>query len=144
MLVRIYFFVVPGDVAVRINNKCLPLRHCHAKHARFYAVNRRRLTVGVGKQREGQAIFFSERLVRFSIVQTDTQDLCVNIAEGENIVAEITGLGRADRSPVRGVKVQHHPLVTIIFKGVQLAVLIGELKLGGRIPNGNLFVGDTN
>ena len=86
--------------------------------------------VGVGEDRERQAVLLRELLVRLDVVDADAEDRRAGVAEREDVVAELAGLGRAARRLILGIEVQRDPLAAIILQLVPLAVLVLQLEVG--------------
>ena len=83
---------------------------------------------GIREDRERQAVLLRELLVRLDVVDADAEDLRVGVAEGEDVVAELAGLGRAARRLVLGIEVQRDPLAAIVLQLVPFAVLVLQLE----------------
>ncbi len=77
--------------------------------------------------------------MRLHVIQTDPQHLSVDLPERENIVAEFAGLGRAAGRVVLRIKIEHYPLITVVFERVQLPVLVRQFEPGRILANRNFL-----
>ena len=92
--------------------------------AEQHAVLLRNLFGRIGEDVEGQAVFLGEFLVRGDVVDAHAQDHGVRLAEREDVVAQLTGLGGAAAGEVLRVEIQHHPLALVLVERVPLARLV--------------------
>ena len=118
MAVRIYFFIVFRNVALRVDQEGLPFGDRHTHIFRLYPIGIGGGAFGICKQREGQAVLFREFLMRILVVQADAQNLAVEVFERENVVAKFTGFGGATRCVVFGIEIQGDPLAAIVLDGM--------------------------
>src|SRR4030095_15800144 len=96
--------LVLACLPLRVDQERIALRQLRrAEGGLQHAVLLRDLLVGVREDREGQAVLLRERLVRLDVVDADAEDLRAGVAEGEDVVAELTGpWGRSTPRPTCG------------------------------------------
>ena len=124
-----------GQPALRIDEESFPIGNGHAVSARFYAIRVGRYSIDIREQRERQAEVLRELLVGFYAVHADAENLRIVTFEYEDFVSEPACFGRAIRSLVPGVEIQHDPLIAIVLQRMQPAVLIGKLEFGGWLAD---------
>gem|GEM_PF-558 len=93
-----------------------------------------RRPVGVGQQREGQAVLFPEAPVRRGAVPAHPQHHRPGLADNRHVVAEITGLAGAPGGVILGVEINHHLAPRKAGQVDHLAVLIRQHQRRGRLP----------
>ena len=90
----------------------------------------------VGEQREWQRVILGKLAVRFDVIEADAEDLGIEFAEREDVVAELAGLGGATRRLVLRVEIENDPLIAIVLERVQLAGLVRQFELRGQGADG--------
>ena len=109
-----------GDPALRVDEVGVALGDLHDSEVSQCAVAVGHLAVLVGKQGEGQVIFFGESGMRIGIVDADANHPGIEFFDLEQVVAESAGfLGTARRIVLR-VEIEHQPFACVILEGVRL------------------------
>lgn len=89
--------------------------------------------VGIGEEREGQAVFSDEILMNPPRVGADAEQLKIGGAEVGKLVAEVANFRRAGGSVVCRIEKQDDLFAAKIGEPNRLAILILNLEIGGKI-----------
>src|SRR3989338_6647154 len=107
-------------------------RELERPYAPERAVLLRHATVGVGQQRERQAVFLGKRRVAVAVIDAHTENFRAQLLHRGVVVAKLTGLGGAAGRIVLGVEIQHHPATPVARQSSRFALLIRQRKIRGR------------
>src|ERR1700733_2885384 len=130
MMRRVHPSIDLRHFSVRVDDEGIAGRDLHHGQVRERAVSPRDALAVIGQQLEVQSFFRAELFMRLHAVEAHAQHHRVALGKFRLVDLKIVRFPRASRSLVLRIKVEHHPLSSIILEARSGTLLRGEREIG--------------